>query len=183
LKVVLAYLNPILYPKKPERVTMRIASTIVSCLFLGRKTNWARIFLEVMNKQIARTQKTPTSILCYLVHFYKHQKLPTSDEIVDYESHMEAVEGGDPDQKEADHSDEDSKKDKVQEVVGRVTWKKNKEPAKAKVLDYLADLDDDVNVAVSLDAIARWSPSKQFTHIKRWAETGVKKSKPLEGVI
>jgi hypothetical protein len=68
-------------------------------------------------------------------------------------------------------------------VVGPVTQKNNQEPAKGKVLDFLADLDDDVNVVVSLDAIARWSPSKQFIQIKRWAETEVKKFKPLEGVI
>jgi hypothetical protein len=60
---------------------VRIASTIASCLFLGKKTNWARIFLEVINKQIAGTQNTPTSVLCYQVHFYKHLELLTTDEI------------------------------------------------------------------------------------------------------
>jgi hypothetical protein len=94
-------------------VTVRIASTVASCLFLGRKTNWARVFLEVMNKQIAETSKTPTSILCYLVHLYKHQKLLTSDDIDNYESHMEAVEDGDPDHEAADHSDKDLEEDNV----------------------------------------------------------------------
>jgi hypothetical protein len=39
-------------------------------------------------------------------------------------------------------------------MVVPVTQKKNQELAKGKVLDYLADLDDDVNVGISLDAIA-----------------------------
>jgi hypothetical protein len=47
--------------------------------------------------------------------------LLTPDEILDYESHMEAVEGSDPDQKEADHSDKDLEEEEVQEVVGPVT--------------------------------------------------------------
>jgi hypothetical protein len=84
----LAYSNPFLYPQKLQRVTVRIASTIASCLFLSRKTNWARIFLEVISKQIAGTQKTPTSISCYLMHLYKHLKLLTFDELVDYEFHI-----------------------------------------------------------------------------------------------
>jgi hypothetical protein len=32
---------------------------------------------------------------------------------MDYESYMEAMEGSDPDQKEANHSDEDSEEDEV----------------------------------------------------------------------
>jgi hypothetical protein len=39
LKVVLAYLNLLLYPQKPQRVIVRIASTTASCLSLGRKIN------------------------------------------------------------------------------------------------------------------------------------------------
>jgi hypothetical protein len=64
-----------------------------------------------------------------------------------------------------------------------VTEKKNQELAKGKVPNYLADLDDDVNVVVSLDAIARWSFSEKFIQIKRWAKVGIKMSKPFEGII
>jgi hypothetical protein len=47
------------------------------------------------------------------VHLYKILDLLTPNEILDYESHVEAVEGGDPDQKEADHSHDDSKEEEV----------------------------------------------------------------------
>jgi hypothetical protein len=81
----LAYLNPILYPQKPQRVTVNIVSTITACLFEGIKTNWARIFLEVINKQIARkNKKTPTSLLCYFIHLYKHKSLLTAEELQEY---------------------------------------------------------------------------------------------------
>jgi hypothetical protein len=33
LKLVLAYLSPLFYPQKPQRVTVRIANTIAACLF------------------------------------------------------------------------------------------------------------------------------------------------------
>jgi hypothetical protein len=141
------------------------------------------LFLEVINKQIAGSQKTPTSVSCYPVHLYKHLDLLTLDEILDYESHMEAVEGGDPDQKEADHSDEDSEEEEVQEVVGAVTRKKNQELAKGKVPDWQTALDDDINIAVALDVVNKWSPFEQFVQIKRWSETGIKNSKALEKVI
>jgi hypothetical protein len=111
-------------------VIFRITSTIVACFFSSRKTNWARVFLKVINKQIAGTQKTPTSVSCYLVHLYKHLDLLTHEELEEYEFHMQAVEEGDSDQKEADHSDEESEKEDVREVVGPITRKKNQEPAK-----------------------------------------------------
>jgi hypothetical protein len=123
-RLVLAYLNPLFYPQKPQRVTVQIASTIAACLFSVRKTNWARASLKIISKEVARTQKTPTSLLCYLVHLYKHLDLLTPDERKDYESHMEAMEGGDPDQKEADHSNEEFEEDNVREVVGPVIQKK-----------------------------------------------------------
>jgi hypothetical protein len=71
-QLVLAFLNPVLYPHKPHRVTVRMASTVVACLFHERKTNWASVFHEVISKQVCGKQKLPTSVSCYLVHLYKH---------------------------------------------------------------------------------------------------------------
>jgi hypothetical protein len=56
---------------------------------------------------------------------------------------MEAMEGGNLDQMEANHFNEDSENDDVQEVVGLVTRNKNQEWAKGKVVDWIAGLDDD----------------------------------------
>jgi hypothetical protein len=84
---------------------------------------------------------------------------------------MEAVEGGDPDQKEADHSEEED----VREVVGPVTRKKNQEPAKQKVLDWQMDLEDVDHIAITLDAMNTYSPYEQFIQIQKWSDTGIKR--------
>jgi hypothetical protein len=97
-RAVLAFLNPLLYPQKPQKVPVQIASTIAAYLFHSRKTNWASVFHEVIIKQVVGKQKTPTSVSCYLVHLYKHLDLQIPDELENYEAHMEAVEGGKPEQ-------------------------------------------------------------------------------------
>jgi hypothetical protein len=63
--------------------------------FKGGKTNWARMFLEVINKQIVgKDKKSPTSLSCYLVHLYKHENLLTEEELEEYAKTLEAAEEG-----------------------------------------------------------------------------------------
>ena len=183
LKVVLAFLNPLLYPQKPHRVTVRMASTIVACLFHDRKTNWASVFQEVINKQVIGKQKLPTSVSCYLVHLYKHQNLLTASELDEYETHQEAVEGGNPEQRSATHSDETSDEEDVMEVSGPVTRGRNADPAKSKVPDWRDDLSDFTRVSIRLDAMNSWSPSEEFQQIQLQLNTGLRKSTRLEGVV
>jgi hypothetical protein len=122
---VLAFLNPLLYPQKPHRVTVRMASTVAACLFHNRQTNWASVFHEVITKQVVGKQNLPTSVSCYLVHLYKHQNLLTAEELDEYETHQEVVEGGNPDQRSASHSDEESEEDELVEISGPVTRRKS----------------------------------------------------------
>jgi hypothetical protein len=93
---VLVFLNPLLYPQKPHRVIVWIASTIVACLFHGRKTNWTSIFHKVITKQVVGKQKIPTFVSCNLLYLFKCQNLLTLEELESYESHKEAVERGNP---------------------------------------------------------------------------------------
>jgi hypothetical protein len=55
---------------------------------------------------------------------YKHQNLLTAEELDKYESHEEAVEGGNPEQRNAIHSHEESEEEEVMEVFGPVTRRK-----------------------------------------------------------
>ena len=74
---------------------------------------------------------------------------------------MEAVEGGDPDQKSANHSDEESEEEDVRKVAGPVTRKKNQAPPLRKVLDWQIDIEDAEHVAITIDGINTWSPSEE----------------------
>ena len=73
-----------------------MASTIVACLFYERKTKRANVFHEVISKQVLEKQKLLTSVSCYLVQLYKHQNLLTAIELDEYDSHQQAIEGGNP---------------------------------------------------------------------------------------
>jgi hypothetical protein len=86
--------------------------------------------------------------------------LLTPDELESYESHMKAMEGGDLDQKSADHSDEESEEEDVRKVVGPVTRRKNQELANRKVPDWQTEIEDAEHVAIILDAINCYSPSE-----------------------
>lgn len=175
LRAVLAYLNPLLYPLKPHRVTVTTVSTIAACLFEGRKTNWASIFLEVISKQILRKEcKTPTSLSCYLVHLYKHECLLTKEELDEYETLLEVAELGNPDQVEVDHSEDDEDDQEVIEVVGPVTRKRVQDQGKVRVPDAV--------MASHLADLNSWSPSEDFSQCKTWIEKALNKSLRLESV-
>jgi hypothetical protein len=76
VKAVISFLDPLLYPNKPLKVTVRLASTLVACMFERRETKLARIFKEVIQKQTsAKVLKTPTSLSCYLVCLYKRKSV------------------------------------------------------------------------------------------------------------
>jgi hypothetical protein len=40
----LRFLVPLTNPMKPGRVTIWVASTVVKCIFQGKKVSWARVF-------------------------------------------------------------------------------------------------------------------------------------------
>jgi hypothetical protein len=78
---VLAFLVPILYPEKPNRITVTLGNTIFGVLNGGRKVNWARIITNLVIQQAARVGKSHASPICpFLYHMYERKELLKLDE-------------------------------------------------------------------------------------------------------
>jgi hypothetical protein len=73
---LLAFLEPIVYPDKPNRITVTLGNTIFGALIGGRKVNWARIITNLVIQLAARVGKTCTSLICpFLYHLYERKEL------------------------------------------------------------------------------------------------------------
>jgi hypothetical protein len=78
---VLAFLVPILYPEKPNRITVTMGNTIFGALNGGRKVNWARIISNLVVQLIAWVGKSRASLICpFLYHLYECKELLRSEE-------------------------------------------------------------------------------------------------------
>jgi hypothetical protein len=47
LRDVLKFLTPLVNPMKQARITRKFASTVVSCLYFGKRVLWAQVLAEV----------------------------------------------------------------------------------------------------------------------------------------
>jgi hypothetical protein len=66
---VLAFLVPIFYPEKPNRITVTMGNTIFGALNRERKVNWARIITNLVIQLAARVGKSRASPICpFLYH-------------------------------------------------------------------------------------------------------------------
>jgi hypothetical protein len=73
---VLAFLVPILYPEKPNRITVTMGNTIFGALNRGRKVNWARIISNLVVQLVARVGKSRASpIYPFFYHLYECKEL------------------------------------------------------------------------------------------------------------
>jgi hypothetical protein len=78
---VLAFLVPILYPEKPNRITVTMGNTIFGALNGGRKVNWARIIVNLVIQLAARVGKSRASPICpFLYHLYERKELLRPEE-------------------------------------------------------------------------------------------------------
>jgi hypothetical protein len=78
---VLAFLVPILYPEKPNRITVTMGKTIFGALNGGRKVNWARIITNLVVQLAARVGKSRASPICpFLYHLYERKELLKPEE-------------------------------------------------------------------------------------------------------
>ena len=53
---VLEFVVPILYPKKPTRITMMISNTIFSALSSARLVSWGVVMQEVVRKLVSQQE-------------------------------------------------------------------------------------------------------------------------------
>jgi hypothetical protein len=78
---VLAFLIPIVYLEKPNRITVTWGNTIFGALNGGRKVNWARIITNLIIQLAARIGKSRASPICpILYHLYEHKELLKPEE-------------------------------------------------------------------------------------------------------
>jgi hypothetical protein len=78
---VLAFLIPILYPEKPNRITVTMGNTIFGALNGRRKVNWARIISNLVVQLVARVGKSRASPICpFLYHLYERKEVLRPEE-------------------------------------------------------------------------------------------------------
>jgi hypothetical protein len=78
---MLAFLAPIVYPDKPNRITVTLGNTIFGALIGGRKVNWVRIITNLVIQLAARVGKSCASPICpFLYHLYERKELLKPEE-------------------------------------------------------------------------------------------------------
>jgi hypothetical protein len=128
---VLAFLVPILYLEKPNRITVTMGNTIFGALNGGRKVNWARIITNLVVQLAARVGKSRASPLCpFLYHLYERKELLLPEEekswkiqeaMMKYGESGSSDEGGSGSGSGSDNETEDEEEeDECQVVLNRV---------------------------------------------------------------
>jgi hypothetical protein len=80
-KRLLAFLIPIVYPEKPNRVTVTWGNTIFEALSGSRKVNWARVMTNLIVQLSARMGKSRATPICpFLFHLYERNELLRGEE-------------------------------------------------------------------------------------------------------
>ena len=74
-----------MYPDKPTLVTRTLGNTIFGALTGDRPVDWAKIFMDLVNRLVGGAGKMkPTPICPFLYHLYESQGLLTEDKETDY---------------------------------------------------------------------------------------------------
>jgi hypothetical protein len=78
---LLAFLVPIVYPEKPNRITVTWGNTIFGALNGGRKVNWVRVITTLVIQLAARVGKSRATPICpFLYHLYERKELLKPEE-------------------------------------------------------------------------------------------------------
>ena len=87
---VLEFLVPIVHPDKPTQVTRTLGNTIFGALNGDRSVDWARIFLDLVNRLVGGVGKSkPTPICPFLYYLYESKGLLTKEEETNYRAAQE----------------------------------------------------------------------------------------------
>jgi hypothetical protein len=116
---LLAFLAPIVYPDKPNRITVTLGNTIFGALIGGRKVNWARIITNLVIQLASRVGKTRASPICpFLYHLYERREMLKPEEERTWkiqEGMMKYGESGSSDEARSGSASEDETKDEEEE--------------------------------------------------------------------
>jgi hypothetical protein len=134
---VLAFLVPILYPKKPNQITVTMGNTIFGALNGGRKVNWARIITNLVVQLAARVGKSRASPLCpFFYHLYEGKELLRPEEEKSWkiqEAMMKYGESGSSDEdgsgsgSDNETEDEEEEEEECQVLLNRVPKRQRQE--------------------------------------------------------
>jgi hypothetical protein len=116
---LLAFLVPIVYPEKPNRITVTWGNTIFGTLNGGRKVNWARVITTLVIQLAARVGKSRATPICpFLYHLYERKELLKLEEEKSWkiqEGMLKYGESGSEDEGGSGSGSEDESDDKEEE--------------------------------------------------------------------
>jgi hypothetical protein len=162
---VLAFLVPILYLEKPNRVTVTMGNTIFGALNGGRKVNWARIISNLVVQLVARVGKSRAFPICpFLYHLYERKELLHVEEEKNWkiqEAMMKYGESGSSDEdgsrSGSDDETEEEEEEDCQVVLNRNPTKRQRQEEKPP--------QEDVPFIPKMEGIPDTSSKNRFNHI------------------
>jgi hypothetical protein len=162
---VLAFLVPILYPEKLNRVTITMGNTIFGALNGGRKVNWARIISNLLVQLVARVGKSRASPICpFLYHLYERKELLRVEEEKNWkiqEAMMKYGESGSLDEDGSGSGSDDETEEEEEEDCQVVL---NRNPTKRKRQEEKPS-QEDVLLIPKMEGIPDTSGKDRFNHI------------------
>jgi hypothetical protein len=126
---MLAFLTPIIYPEKLNRITVTLGNTIFGALIGGRKVNWAKIITNLVVQLASRIGNSRASLLCpFLYHLYERKELLKPEEektwkvqegMMKYGESGSSDEGGSGSGSEDETEDEEEEEEETQVLLNR----------------------------------------------------------------
>jgi hypothetical protein len=126
---LLAFLVPIVYPEKPNRITVTWGNTIFGVLNGGRKVNWARVITTLVIQLAAWVGKSRATPICpFLYHLYERKELLKPEEekswkiqegMLKYGESRSEDEGGSGSGSEDESDDKEEEEEETQVLLNR----------------------------------------------------------------
>jgi hypothetical protein len=139
---MLAFLVPIVYSEKPNRITITWGNTIFGALNGGRKVNWARIITNLVIQLAARVGKSRASPICpFLYHLYERKELLKPEEekswkiqegMLKYGESGSSDEGGSGSGSDDEEDDEEEEEEECQVLLNRPPKRQRQEDKSAQ---------------------------------------------------
>jgi hypothetical protein len=84
LREVLEFLVPFINPKKPNQMTVQVASMVLDCLINMKKVSWAKVFEQSIRMQVEIV--SVTYLLAYAIDLYIKKDLLSKTKKKEYDA-------------------------------------------------------------------------------------------------
>jgi hypothetical protein len=162
---VLAFLVPILYPEKPNRITITMDNTIFGALNGGQKVNWARIISNLVVQLVARVGKSRAFPICpFLYHLYERKEMLRPEEEKTWKIHeamMKYGESGSSDEDGSGSGSDNETEDEEEEEECQVLL--NRHPKRPRQEEKPAQ--ESVPLIPKVEGVPAISSKNRFEHI------------------